>query len=69
MSDVQSITFEAVQLNDRSGYFVQATWPDGYEQQITGFTDYAEAREWIVNDSRGWPTGCRTAHSVAPNAN
>lgn len=54
MSDVQSITFEAVQLNDRSGYFVRARWPDGYEQQITGFTNDAEAREWIVNDSRGW---------------
>ncbi|MGF6534962.1 hypothetical protein P3T24_006318 [Paraburkholderia sp. GAS33] len=54
MSDAKCITFEAVQLNDRSEYIVRAMWPDGYEQQITGFTDDAEARAWITNDSRGW---------------
>ena len=54
MNDAKSITFEAVQLNERSEYVVRARWPDGYEQQITGFTDDAEARAWITNDSRGW---------------
>ena len=49
MSDAKCITFEAVQLNDRSEYIVRAMWPDGYEQQITGFTDDAEARAWITN--------------------
>ncbi|MGF6603335.1 hypothetical protein P3T23_008089 [Paraburkholderia sp. GAS448] len=51
MSDAKSITFEAVQLSDRSEYVVRATWPDGYERQITGFTDDAEARAWITNDA------------------
>ncbi|MGF6720908.1 hypothetical protein P3T43_000249 [Paraburkholderia sp. GAS41] len=54
MTDSKSITFEAVQLDNRSEYVVRATWPDGHEQQITGFTDDSEARAWIVNDSRGW---------------
>jgi hypothetical protein len=54
MNDVKSVKFEALQLDDRSGYFVRARWPDGYEQQITGFADVAEAHAWIVNDSRGW---------------
>jgi hypothetical protein len=43
-----------MRLDDRSGYFVRAIWPDGYQQRITGFTDDAEAREWIANDRRGW---------------
>jgi hypothetical protein len=54
MSDAQSIMFEAVQTNDRWGCVVRATWPDGYEQEITGFIDEAEARAWIANDSQGW---------------
>jgi hypothetical protein len=53
MNDAKSITFEAVQVNARLEYVVRARWPDGYEQQITGFTDDAEARAWITNDSRG----------------
>ena len=53
MNDTKNITFEAMQVNDRLEYVVRARWPDGYEQQITGFTDNAKARAWISNDSRG----------------
>jgi len=56
MSDEQleRPTYEPVQLKDGSGYFVRVTWSDGFERQINGFADEAEARQWIADKGPHW---------------
>jgi hypothetical protein len=56
--------YEPVQLKDGSGYFVRATWSDGFEQQINGFVDEAEARQWITDNEPYWHEWA--SHRVQP---
>jgi len=66
MSDEQleHPTYEPVQLKDGSGYFVRATWSDGFEQQINDFADAAEARAWITANESHWHEWA--SHRVQP---
>jgi len=47
-------SYESVPLTDGSGYFVRITWSDGFEKEIDGFADKAEAQEWIEKNSPHW---------------
>jgi len=46
--------FEAIQLKDRSGWYVRLTLPDGRQPQIDGFKTQSEARKWIKVQSTAW---------------
>lgn len=51
---IEKPTYEPVPLIDGSGYFVRITWSDGFENQIDGFADKAEAQKWIEKNSPHW---------------
>jgi hypothetical protein len=53
-SNNEKPVYEVVQLKDGSAYFVRVTWSDGFEQQINGFADAAEALEWIDTNGPCW---------------
>ncbi|MGN6084419.1 hypothetical protein [Trinickia sp.] len=66
MSDpnIERPTYEPVQLKDGSGYFVRITWSDGFENEIDGFADEGEARDWINKNSAHWHEWA--SHRVPP---
>ncbi|MFX1733927.1 hypothetical protein PXJ20_16355 [Paraburkholderia sp. A1RI_3L] len=47
-------TYEPVRLKEGSGYIVRITWSDGFENEIDGFADEAEVRDWIGSNSADW---------------
>jgi hypothetical protein len=41
--------------SDKTGsFYVQATWPDGHTNMISGFASANDARVWIENGSANW---------------
>jgi hypothetical protein len=44
------IRFEPRPLVNGTGWYVMATYPDGQEQEITGFNSEVEAMDWIDSD-------------------
>jgi hypothetical protein len=56
MNDNQNPSYMAVGLKDTPGYFVLVTWPDGFETQVHGFADEAQALAWIGKNGSKWRT-------------
>ncbi|KWC80575.1 hypothetical protein [Burkholderia cepacia] len=51
---IEKPIYEPVQQRDGSGYFVRIRWSDGFEDRIDGFSDEAEAQEWIEKNGAHW---------------
>ena len=52
--DKPHTTFEPIQLNGDSRWYVQITLPNGVQSHISFFKTEAEARTWIDENSAVW---------------
>jgi hypothetical protein len=48
------IAFDALEMKDRTGWFVRIRLPHGARSYINGFTSQLEANEWIQYEADRW---------------